>query len=299
MDVRRAAHNRNYTVISNRAVNDKRLSLSAKGLLVFLLSLPPNWVPSVRGFAATLKEGETAIRAALQELQDCGYLYREKLRDSQGIFRGTFFRVYEDPNAEAPDVEKPDVEKPDADAPDADDPDVEVQAQIIKDIIRHQEKSKQEIRKKGTNQHQVKRDAGGQQPVTVQDKAKDAIDDYLAATEQHPEACLGYTKEAWSEAQSITNDLFHRFGARQPTWQDVCNVFFATKESCQDPATRQWAITYPKNKVDLLAYAFQAASNNGNAGKWNYIYGVLRKTRARTLESGVDAFEYDISRKMP
>ena len=35
--------NRNYTVMSNYHLRDKNLSLKAKGLLSFMLSLPDNW----------------------------------------------------------------------------------------------------------------------------------------------------------------------------------------------------------------------------------------------------------------
>jgi len=40
MAVFRAEHTDNYTVMSNRHLRDKRLSLKAKGLLSLMLSLP-------------------------------------------------------------------------------------------------------------------------------------------------------------------------------------------------------------------------------------------------------------------
>lgn len=64
----------NYTVMSNRHLRDKNLSLKAKGLLSVVLSLPDNWDYSVNGLASISKECETSIKSALSELKANGYL---------------------------------------------------------------------------------------------------------------------------------------------------------------------------------------------------------------------------------
>jgi hypothetical protein len=51
-----------------------------------MLSLPPQWDYSVAGLAAICKEGMTAIRGALKELEDCGYLRRERRNNEKGYF---------------------------------------------------------------------------------------------------------------------------------------------------------------------------------------------------------------------
>ena len=43
MSVFRVERNRNYTVMSNYHLRDRRLSLKAKGLLSQMLSLPEDW----------------------------------------------------------------------------------------------------------------------------------------------------------------------------------------------------------------------------------------------------------------
>lgn len=43
MAVFRVEKTRNYTVMSNQHLRDKRLSLKAKGLLSLMLSLPEDW----------------------------------------------------------------------------------------------------------------------------------------------------------------------------------------------------------------------------------------------------------------
>ena len=74
MSVLRTHKNTNYTVMSNRHLRDKNLSLKAKGLMSMMLSLPDNWNYSVRGLCSICKENQTAINSALKELKNYGYL---------------------------------------------------------------------------------------------------------------------------------------------------------------------------------------------------------------------------------
>ena len=66
--------NKNYTVMSNYHLRDKNLSLKAKGLLSFMLSLPEDWDYSINGLVSICKEEETAIKSALKELKINKYL---------------------------------------------------------------------------------------------------------------------------------------------------------------------------------------------------------------------------------
>ena len=65
---------KNYTVMSNEHLKDRRLSLKAKGLLSVMLSLPDTWDYSISGLVAICKESETAVKSTLDELKSCGYL---------------------------------------------------------------------------------------------------------------------------------------------------------------------------------------------------------------------------------
>ena len=55
--------------MSNYHLRDKNLSLKAKGLLSFMLSLPENWNYSLNGLCAKSKEQETVIKNTLKELK--------------------------------------------------------------------------------------------------------------------------------------------------------------------------------------------------------------------------------------
>jgi HNH endonuclease len=53
---------------------DKRLSLQARGLYLFLVSLPPEAEPSLGWLTTQATNGKHAIRRALIELEACGYV---------------------------------------------------------------------------------------------------------------------------------------------------------------------------------------------------------------------------------
>ena len=64
----------NYTVLDNGMFKDKELSLKSLGLLCKMLSLPPEWDFNLPGLVTISKESTAAVRSALQELQELGYV---------------------------------------------------------------------------------------------------------------------------------------------------------------------------------------------------------------------------------
>ena len=79
MCVCRVNKTKNYTVMSNYHLQDKRLSIKAKGLLSFMLSLPDDWDYTVRGLAYFSNDGIWCITNTLNELKRFGYLVVTKL----------------------------------------------------------------------------------------------------------------------------------------------------------------------------------------------------------------------------
>lgn len=79
MSIIRVNKNKNYTVMSNFHLKDKRLSLKAKGLLSVMLSLPKNWDYSIAGLVAISKESQSCIKSILDELKKFNYLKITKL----------------------------------------------------------------------------------------------------------------------------------------------------------------------------------------------------------------------------
>lgn len=105
---------KNYTIMSNYHLRDINLSLKAKGLLSFMLSLPEDWDYSLNGLVSVSKESKKAIRSILNELKENGYLIVEQTRGKNGYYKYNYI-IYEVP----PTIEKhkinPDTQKGDAD----------------------------------------------------------------------------------------------------------------------------------------------------------------------------------------
>ena len=98
--------NRNYTVISNYHFRDTNLSMKAKGLLGFMLSVPDDWDYSERGLAKCFSDGRDAVRSTLKELEEHGYLIRQKVRDEKGRLCGTDYLIFESPEENQRYMEK-------------------------------------------------------------------------------------------------------------------------------------------------------------------------------------------------
>lgn len=116
MAVFRVDKTRDYTVMSNYHLRDKRLSLKSKGLLSQMLSLPENWDYTLTGLSAINRESKDAIRSAVNELERAGYIERRQTTDASGKFSGNEYVIHESPLEpecpNAPSLEKPSSENP-------------------------------------------------------------------------------------------------------------------------------------------------------------------------------------------
>lgn len=95
MKIERVTKDRNYTQIDNRYLHDTRLSLKAIGLFTLILSLPESWEFSIAGIRTICKDGTSSVRAALNELEQFGYLTREQSRDIYGRIGRMKYTFYE------------------------------------------------------------------------------------------------------------------------------------------------------------------------------------------------------------
>ena len=120
MAVFRVERTSDYTVMSNYHLRDKRLSLKAKGLLSQMLSLPEDWDYTLAGLCYINRESKDAIRTAIHELEQAGYIRRRQTTDSGGKFAGNVYTIYErpqgppsgDPSSEKPSSGNPTTGKP-------------------------------------------------------------------------------------------------------------------------------------------------------------------------------------------
>jgi hypothetical protein len=76
-----------YFQVHNATARDRRLSFRARGVLAYILSLPPNAKTTVEAIAREGTEGREAVRKAMAELEAQGYVKRVKERDGRGQVR--------------------------------------------------------------------------------------------------------------------------------------------------------------------------------------------------------------------
>ena len=122
MSVFRIERTKDYTVMSNCHLRDKRLSLKAKGLLSQMLSLPEDWDYTLSGLAYINREKIDAIRQAVRELESAGYIVRSRKRDEKGRLQGSDYVIYEKPVSDLPALENPTLDNPMLESPTLDNP---------------------------------------------------------------------------------------------------------------------------------------------------------------------------------
>ncbi len=137
MAVFRIEKTRDYTVMSNHHLRNTELSLKAKGLLSLMLSLPENWDYTTKGLARICKDGVDSICAGVRELEEQGYVVRERVRNPNGQLGAIEYTILEQPRPPErgkPERENPVQVNPVLDSPVLGKPEQENPAQLNKDI---------------------------------------------------------------------------------------------------------------------------------------------------------------------
>ncbi len=85
-----------FTLVPNNIINDKTISLKAKGIYLFLVSKPDNWHFSVDRISSQNSDGEASVKSALKELENKRFLKRVQV-NKRGIFGENYYIVYDEP----------------------------------------------------------------------------------------------------------------------------------------------------------------------------------------------------------
>lgn len=97
MAVFRVEKTKDFTIMSNHHLRNAKLSLKAKGLLSLMLSLPESWDYTTKGLAHICKDGVDSISTALKELEQQGYLTRQRIRYGNGQLGDIEYTIHESP----------------------------------------------------------------------------------------------------------------------------------------------------------------------------------------------------------
>jgi len=187
MEVIRVIKNKNYTTISNQLFKNKGISLKAKGLMGYLLSLPSDWNLSINGIVACSKEGRRAIGNIINELIDAGYIERNQVRKN-GKFIGYDYFVFEQPKRPFADTTNEDTQN---------------SIQISKEVIKERIKEK---------------------PLTMQDKISERFRHEVYNSYDYPKEMLDAFHDYWSEPnKNKTKERWQlqptfEIGRRLKTW---------------------------------------------------------------------------------
>lgn len=102
-----------YVIMDKNFLQKENLTMQAKGLLAYLLSLPNDWVIYRKELVTRFKNGEKALLTTIKELEQDGYIKKKQMRDSKCRFGGVSYSVFEIPKLEnVENILKPESPKP-------------------------------------------------------------------------------------------------------------------------------------------------------------------------------------------
>lgn len=86
-----------FFVVGMDVAKDQRLNLTERGMLLTLLSLPPDWDFTVEGMTKILPDGRDRIRTAMNNLKKYGYVRQAQGRREDGSFDSGYMEIYNKP----------------------------------------------------------------------------------------------------------------------------------------------------------------------------------------------------------
>ena len=106
----------NFMLMQRHPLQRPDMSMRAKGLLAYLMSLPQDWVIHRTELVSHFKDGKDAVFAALNELIDLGYVVRQQERGARGKFAEVNYTA-SDVLLNSPQTDLPVADKPVTDLP--------------------------------------------------------------------------------------------------------------------------------------------------------------------------------------
>ena len=101
----RSEHKKDFLVIDNAVIRDTRLTDRARSILFYLLSCSNQWRIVPKYLATQMNLSANTVAKYLTELEQYGYIIRERIRDDAGRFIGSIHRIME--SSIFPDLQAP------------------------------------------------------------------------------------------------------------------------------------------------------------------------------------------------
>lgn len=107
-----------FTQVANQVLNDKAISLKAKGVYAYIYSKPDGWDFAIRRIAQDHSDGVDSTAAAIRELEKAGYIKRSRMPSGRVIYHILVDPLISSrPHTEKPYQGEPHTEKPDTGFP--------------------------------------------------------------------------------------------------------------------------------------------------------------------------------------
>lgn len=88
----------NFVMVHKDFIHDSNLSWKAKGILLYLLSRPDDWQVYETEIVKHSSDGLSGLKSGIKELEEVGYIQRNRKRDDKGRLKEYEYSVYEQPN---------------------------------------------------------------------------------------------------------------------------------------------------------------------------------------------------------
>lgn len=88
----------NFVMVHKNFIHDSNLSWKAKGILLYLLSRPDDWQVYETEIVKHSSDGLSGLKSGIKELEQVGYIQRNRKRDDKGRLKEYEYLVYEQPN---------------------------------------------------------------------------------------------------------------------------------------------------------------------------------------------------------
>lgn len=86
-----------HTWVPNKIIRDERISLSSRGLLIYMISCPPNWKFTQDSLIRETNTKVTKLRTNLDQLESLGYIKRKITRE-KGKIKSFNWEIMQNPN---------------------------------------------------------------------------------------------------------------------------------------------------------------------------------------------------------